>query len=187
MPERDVVLWTVGHSTRSADDLLALLHEHDIALLVDVRRFPGSRRHPQFGAEALAASLRAEGVAYLHAPDLGGRRPPRRDSPNVAWREPGFRGYADYSVTARFRAALDDLMEHARATRVAILCAEALPWRCHRRLIADQLVLGGWEVRHILAPGRSERHELHPAARRTADGHVVYGSGGGQLGLFSEP
>lgn len=158
-------LFTIGHSTREIAELLALLAEHDIELLVDVRRFPGSRRHPQFSRDALAASLAAAGVEYLHEPDLGGRRQPRPDSPHVAWRVAAFRGYADHMESPQFAAALDRLLRRAAGSRTVILCAEAVPWRCHRRLIADAATVRGVEVRHILAPGRAERHELDPNAR----------------------
>jgi uncharacterized protein (DUF488 family) len=156
-------LFTVGHSTRGIDELLALLGEHGVELLIDVRRFPGSRRHPQFARAALAASLAAAGIDYLHEIDLGGRRNPRPDSPHVAWRVAAFRGYADYMETPPFAAALDRLLLQAARRCTVILCAEAVPWRCHRRLIADAVTAAGVEVVHILAPGRAARHELDPA------------------------
>jgi len=167
-------LWTVGHSTRSAEELLALLAEHEIAALVDVRRFPASRRHPQFSRAELAAALAAAGVAYTHEVDLGGRRAPRPDSPNVAWRVEAFRGYADWMDGAPFAAALARLLAQAELRRTVILCAEAVPWRCHRRLISDAAVARGFTVRHILAPGRSEEHALDPNAHPRADGRLVY-------------
>jgi uncharacterized protein (DUF488 family) len=161
-------LFTVGHSTRAIEELLGLLAEHRVELLVDVRRFPGSRRHPQFSRDALAGSLGAAGVAYEHEPDLGGRREPLPDSPNTAWRVAAFRGYADYMGSPAFSAALDRLLRRAASSRTAILCAEAVPWRCHRRLIADAATAAGVTVLHILAPGRLERHELDPKARIVA-------------------
>jgi len=133
-----VTLFTIGHSTRAIGELLALLAEHGIETLIDVRRFPGSRRHPQFSREALAASLAAAGIEYVHEPDLGGRRQPRPDSPNTAWRVAAFRGYADYMDSEPFAAALARLLRSAARSRTVILCAEAVPWRCHRRLIADR-------------------------------------------------
>jgi uncharacterized protein (DUF488 family) len=144
--------------------LVALLAEAGVELLVDVRRFPGSRRHPHFAREPLARALAEAGIAYRHEPDLGGRRAPRPDSPNGAWRVAAFRGYADHMATAEFAAALDRLAALAATRPTAILCAEALPQRCHRRLIADALAARGHEVVHLLAPGRRERHLLHPAA-----------------------
>ncbi|HXO18623.1 MAG TPA: DUF488 domain-containing protein [Thermoanaerobaculia bacterium] len=173
-------VYTVGHSTRAAAELLSLLRENGVELLTDVRRFPGSRRYPQFSRQALAAALEAEGIAYLHAPDLGGRRPPRPDSPNTAWRVAAFRGYADYMDTAEFRAALERLIADAARRTTAILCAEAVPWRCHRRLIADALVAQGVEVRHILGPGRLDLHVLNPAARVLAGGRLLYSGPDGE-------
>jgi uncharacterized protein (DUF488 family) len=159
-------IWTVGHSTRAIDDFLRLLAAGRIKLLADVRRFPGSRRHPQFGQEALARSLAAAGIAYRHFVDLGGRRSQRLpDSPNTAWRVEQFNAYADYMQSDEFLAALGELMAVAREQPTAILCSEALPQRCHRRLISDALVIRGWRVRHLLTPKRIEDHQLTPFAR----------------------
>jgi uncharacterized protein (DUF488 family) len=166
------LLFTVGHSTRAAQELLALLREASVPLLVDVRRFPGSRRHPQFAREALSRALEAEGIAYRHEPDLGGRREARPDSSNLAWRNAAFRGYADHMATPEFERALDGLL--AAPPRTAVMCAEALPWRCHRQLIADALVARGADVRHLLAPGRQQPHALHVDARVDAAGRVTY-------------
>lgn len=165
---------TVGHSTHPIEVFLALLAAHGVERVVDVRRFPGSRRHPHFGREALDASLAAAGIEYVHAPELGGRRSGSAASPNRAWRVAAFRAYADYMDGDEFRSALRDVMEMAVERRVALMCAEAVPWRCHRRLIADALVARGVEVRHILGPGRADRHELHPAARALEGGRLVY-------------
>lgn len=167
-------IYTLGHSTRTLDDVLALLREHGIRLLVDVRRFPTSRRHPHFRREALAAALEAAGVRYRHEPDLGGWRSARADSPNTWWTARGFQGYADHMDTPEFRAALERLAHDGRRTATAILCAEVTPWRCHRQLIADALVARGVPVIHILAPGRTERHELNPHARVLEDGKLIY-------------
>ncbi len=164
------MVYTIGHSTRRIEELLALLAEHRVELLVDVRRFPGSRRCPQFGRDALAASLAAAGLAYRHDEALGGRRRPVPDSPNTWWRSAGFRGYADHLATPEAAAALARLAAEAGDRCVAIMCAEAVPWRCHRQLIADALVSRGIEVRHILAPGRAERHTLNAAARVSGEG-----------------
>jgi uncharacterized protein (DUF488 family) len=169
-------LWTIGHSTRSIEDFLELLREHAIELLVDVRRFPASRRHPHFVREALAASLATAGIAYRHEEDLGGRRNPRADSVNLAWNVAGFRGYADYTATSAFQAALERLVVDSSSKRTAFMCAEALPERCHRRLIADVLVARGIGVVHILARGRSRPHVLAPHARVGADGRITYPS-----------
>ncbi len=168
------MVYTVGHSTRAAGELVALLREHGVRLVLDVRRFPGSRRFPQFGADALAAALGAAGIAYRHEPDLGGRRRPAADSPNTFWRSAQFRGYADHLAGAAARAALERVAADGAAGAVALLCAEAVPWRCHRQLIADTLVARGIEVRHILGPGRAAPHELNRAARLESDGRLVY-------------
>ncbi|HVT59156.1 MAG TPA: DUF488 domain-containing protein [Thermoanaerobaculia bacterium] len=167
-------LFTAGHSTRTSPELVALLAAWGIELLVDVRRFPGSRRHPQFGHEALAAALAGAGIAYRHEADLGGRRLPRPDSPHTTWRVSAFRGYADYMETPAFAAALARLLDLAARRPTAILCAEAVPWRCHRRLIADAAVASGVEVRHILDPDRVESHHLDPSARLLPGGELVY-------------
>ena len=181
-------LFTAGHSTRPIEELIGLLAEHRVELLVDVRRFPGSRRHPQFSRDALAGSLGASRIDYLHEPDLGGRREPRPDSPNTAWRVAAFRGYADYMEAPQFAAALDRLLRRAAESRTAIMCAEAVPWRCHRRLIADAATVRGIEVLHILAPGRAERHQLDAKARVVPEGEAVGAAsgGGGAAGLVDQ-
>jgi uncharacterized protein (DUF488 family) len=166
-------LFTAGHSTRPIEELTAMLGERQIERLTDVRRFPASRRHPQFSREALATSLAAVGVSYHHEPDLGGRRQPRRDSPHSAWRVAAFRGYADWMDEPPFRAAFDRLLEEAQASRVVILCAEAVPWRCHRRLISDAATVRGFAVEHLLAPGRTSQHELDGNARLVTQGEGV--------------
>ena len=167
-------LWTVGHSTREADEFLELLASHGVELLVDVRRYPASRRHPHFGREPLAAALERAGLDYRHEEALGGRRSGRADSPNGAWRSAGFRAYADHAATDDFRSALERLVARARRRPTAVMCAEAVPWRCHRRILADHLVARGHEVRHILGPERAPAHELHPRARPTDDGTLIY-------------
>jgi uncharacterized protein (DUF488 family) len=179
-------VFTLGHSTRPLEELLRMLAEQDIAVLVDVRRYPGSRRHPQFSREALAPALAAVGIEYVHEPDLGGRRVARPGSPHTAWRVEAFRGYADHMESPEFGAALARLSERAGRAPTAILCAEAVPWRCHRRLIADALVVRGVEVLHLLAPGRpAEAHALDPNARILPGGRLLYaGAAGDQASLF---
>ena len=178
-------VFTIGHSTRPIEDLLSLLAEHGVRVLVDVRRYPGSRRHPQFSRDALAASLAGQGIEYVHAPDLGGRRAVRPGSPHTAWRVEAFRGYADHMETPEFAAALARLMERAAGETVAILCAEAVPWRCHRRLISDALLAQGVPVLHILGPGRADPHELDANARVLPGGRLLYaGPAGDQRTLF---
>ena len=167
-----VTVYTVGHSTRSLDDFVALLHREGIRALVDVRAFPRSRRHPHFNQEALAISLAAHGIAYRHAPALGGRRRPRAESPNMAWRNESFRAYADHMGTPAFREAITDLIASARHARTTVMCAEAVPWKCHRSLIADALVARGCEVRHVL-DASTDRHELMNIAR-VENGEVTY-------------
>jgi len=168
-----VTLWTIGHSTRPIDDFIALLMENGIRVIADVRRFPGSRRHPQFGREALAASLQDARIGYEHFPELGGRRPARPDSPNGAWRNDAFRGYADYMMTAEFREGIGRLLTLAGHRRTAFMCAEALWWQCHRGLIADYLKAAGHDVVHILGPGKTESHPFTSAARMV-DGALTY-------------
>src|SRR5262245_3272007 len=168
MESTDKTIWTLGHSTRSIEELLELLAAGGIKLLADVRRFPGSRRHPQFNQGALAATLADAGIDYRHFVDLGGRRNKRLpDSPNTAWRVESFNAYADYMQSPEFLAALDELQNAARARATAVMCSEALPQKCHRRLVSDALVARGWQIRHLLSPKRIEDHQLTPFA------HVV--------------
>jgi uncharacterized protein (DUF488 family) len=178
-------IYTLGHSTRSLEEFFALAKEHEVRRLVDVRRYPGSRRFPHFSRETLAAAAPEVGLAYEHAPEFGGRRDPAADSSNTAWRNAAFRAYADHAATPEFRAALDRLVAAAERDPLAIFCAEAVPWRCHRRIMADALVARGVAVRHIIAPGRSDAHELHPDARVLPDGTVIYpGEESGQMELI---
>lgn len=169
-------VYTIGHSTRTVDELLALLRTNGVELLVDVRRFPASRRHPHFNSAALAASLAEAGIAYRHAEEMGGRRTPapEAESPNGAWRNDSFRGYADYMSTPAFQAALERLMAEARERTLAVMCAEAVPWRCHRRLISDALLARGVPVADIVGPGPAALAALSPHALVRADGTVLY-------------
>ncbi|MGH9421670.1 MAG: DUF488 family protein [Thermoanaerobaculia bacterium] len=152
-------LFTIGHSTRSLEEFLELLEREGVTHLVDVRAFPASRRHPHFNGPDLSASLAAAGTSYTHTPELGGRRKPSKDSRNTAWRNNSFRAYADYMETPRFSSALDELLTAAAREPSVIMCAEAVPWRCHRSLISDAAVARGTEVRHILDSG-SQEHRL---------------------------
>jgi uncharacterized protein (DUF488 family) len=165
MAEEGLAIWTIGHSTRTIEDFLALLKAHDIESLVDVRHYPGSRRYPQFNKEPLAESLAKVGIDYHHLLKLGGRRRPRTDSRNTAWRNEAFRGYADYMESEAFIEGIKSLIEFARNKRVAIMCAEAVWWRCHRSLIADYLKAQGHKVLHIQSPTKAEEHPLTSAAR----------------------
>lgn len=166
-------LWTIGHSTRDWDVFVAMLRHAQIAVLADVRRFAGSRRNPQFSGETMARLLPEDGIAYLPIPDLGGRRPARPDSPNTAWRNAGFRGYADYMSSDGYLAARTRLESIAGEQRVAVMCAEAMWWQCHRSLISDDFKSRGWEVIHLMAPGRKEPHPYTSAAR-IVDGRLDY-------------
>lgn len=172
-------VFTIGHGTRTEDELVAVLAGAGIDVLVDVRRFPGSRRHPHFAREAMEHWVPAAGIAYeWWGETLGGRRKPAPDSPNVAWRNDSFRAYADHMASDEFRAALRQLEQRA-TTHQAVMCAETLWWRCHRRLIADALVADGLEVVH-LGMGRDDRHELNETARVDDAGVLVYDLGATQ-------
>lgn len=167
------MVWTVGHSTRSIEEFIDVLRAHDIEALIDVRRFPASRRLPWFNAEPLAASLDAAGIAYHSLPSLGGRRTPAADSPNTGWRHTSFRGYADHMESGEFAEGLFDLLVVAGGLRTTVMCAELLWWRCHRRLIADQLTVLGFEVWHIETAKPAALHRLIDPAR-LIDGHLSY-------------
>src|SRR5213592_2581089 len=169
-------IWTIGHSTRSIEDLISLLKKNEIKLLADVRSWPGSKRYPQFNKEALAESLHAFRIRYEHFPELGGRRKPNADSAYTAWRNASFRGYADHMETEQFHKGVERLLTLAReAGPAAIMCAEAVWWRCHRSLISDYLKARGIEVTHILD---ANKRELHPftSAARIIDGALSYAS-----------
>ncbi len=168
-------LWTLGHSTRPIEEFLSLLLTHGIQLLIDVRTIPFSRRNPQFHQEALAQSLREAGLQYRHMPALGGRRKSRQDSVNAGWRNQGFRGYADYMQTQEFWDAVEELVDIGHQSPSAVMCAEAVPWRCHRSLIADALVIRGWIVQHIISAGSFKTHTLTPFAKPDA-GRLIYPS-----------
>jgi len=155
---------TIGHSTRTVEEFLTLLRRHGIQLVADVRSIPRSKRNPQFNRETLSATLAEAGIRYAHMPELGGFRRPRPDSPNSGWKNDSFRGFADYMQTVEFRAALEKLIAAARRDRTAILCAEAVPWRCHRSLIADALVFAGIPVEDILDLDHSQPHRMTPFA-----------------------
>ena len=158
-------VYTIGHSTHPIEEFIELLQAHSIAQVIDVRTIPRSRHNPQFNSEALAASLSSKGIVYRHMPELGGLRHARRDSINTAWRNASFRGYADYMQTPEFQAAVQALIDLATGTPTAIMCAEALPWKCHRSLIADALLARGISVLDILSPTKATLHALTPFAR----------------------
>ena len=166
-------IWTIGHSTRSIEEFTAALHAHGIQVLADVRLLPGSKRYPHFNNDALAAARAQSGIAYEHFRDLGGRRRPRPDSRNTAWRNEAFRGYADYMETGPFEAAIARLLAAASTHRTAIMCAEAVWWRCHRGLVSDYLKARGIEVLHIADAKKAEPHPWTSAAT-IVDGQLSY-------------
>jgi uncharacterized protein (DUF488 family) len=166
-------LWTIGHSTRTWEVFAGMLHEARIAALVDVRRFAGSRRHPQFSGATMAVALPGAGIDYVPMPELGGRRTPSKESRNTRWRNASFRAYADYMETPEYASARDALAALASASRIAVMCAEAMWWQCHRGLISDDFKVRGWEVLHLLAPGRVDVHPFTSAAQ-VIDGKLSY-------------
>jgi uncharacterized protein (DUF488 family) len=183
-------IWTIGHSTRTIDDFISLLDENGIKLVADVRSLPGSKRYPQFNRERLTKSLTKHGIRYEHFPELGGRRKTKKDSHNTAWRNSSFRGYADHMETEEFRAGIKRLLDLARNDglgspesfrgweavtpwRTAIMCAEAVWWRCHRALISDYLKAQGTEVMHILGANKTEPHP-YTSAGRIVNGKLSY-------------
>jgi uncharacterized protein (DUF488 family) len=170
-------IFTIGHSTRPVSELVELLRQVSVDLLVDVRSVPRSRANPQFNAEALPQALAAAGIRYRHLAALGGLRGHRKDagpSQNTLWRNDAFRNYADYAATGQFRSGLDQLIELAEAHRCAIMCAEAVWWRCHRRIVADYLLVHGIPVAHIMGPGKVDPATMTPGALPLADGTIRY-------------
>jgi uncharacterized protein (DUF488 family) len=167
-------LWTIGHSTRTIEKFVAALEAHDIKLLADVRSLPGSKRYPQFNKERLIKSLKEHGICYEHFPELGGRRKPKKDSQNTAWRNASFRGYADYMETEEFRKGIERLAELTKEIGpTAVMCAEAVWWRCHRALISDYLKVRGIEVMHIVDANKGEPHPYTSAAQ-VVNGELSY-------------
>ncbi|MFN2406863.1 MAG: DUF488 family protein [Pyrinomonadaceae bacterium] len=166
-------IWTVGHSTRSSEEFVQILLAHEVEVLVDVRTFPGSRRYPWFSKGELAGSLNKNQIEYKHEPRLGGRRKPRLDSHNSAWRNEQFRGYADHMETDEFKRGVQELLELASGARVAIMCAEAVWWRCHRSLISDYLKVEAHKVIHILDEKKTQEHPFTSAAS-IIDGELSY-------------
>ena len=166
-------IWTIGHSNREMAEFLDLLRMARIEIVADVRRFPGSRRQPRFAGEAIEEALAARGLGYRWIPELGGRRRPLPASINTGWRHPAFRGYADYMATPEFELGVRELTAIAGERRTAMMCSEAVWWRCHRRLVSDLLVVRGWEVLHILGPRPPEPHRLSAHAL-VVDGVLTY-------------
>jgi uncharacterized protein (DUF488 family) len=170
--EQQRIIWTIGHSTRTFETFAGLLQSSGIEVVADIRLYPGSRRFPHFDKENLEVLLKEKGIGYLHLRELGGRRRPRKDSPNTAWKNPSFRGYADYMETEAFRIAIETLQQLAQTKRVAYMCSEATWWNCHRSLVSDYLKWKGWEVRHIM----DGKEILHPytSPARIVDGKLTY-------------
>jgi uncharacterized protein (DUF488 family) len=168
-----VSIFTIGHSTRTADEFIRILRAHGVVSLGDVRTLPRSRHNPQFNTDAIEASLRAARIGYVHLPGLGGLRKPRKDSRNLGWRNASFRGYADYMETAEFETALEAILALASTGPTAIMCAEAVWWRCHRSLLADALLARGIDVLHILDGSPPQPHRLTPFGR-VKGGRVTY-------------
>ncbi len=172
-------IWTIGHSTRPIEEFLGLLAEYHIQAIADVRSFPGSRKYPQYGKEALAATLPENEIGYRWLPMLGGRRRVAPDSPNTAWRNASFRGYADYMMTPQFTQGLDELLTLAARSRTALMCSEAVWWRCHRSMVADALCVAGVEVVHILGAKHTAAHPMTQPAR-IVDGELIYVAAGSE-------
>jgi uncharacterized protein (DUF488 family) len=162
---KGLIAFTIGHSTRPIEEFVSMLVAHEISRLVDVRTIPRSRTNPQFNKDVLPASHKKAKIAYVHVPELGGLRKPKPNSPNAAWRNLSFRGYADYMQTEEFANGLEKLFEWMKKDRLAIMCAEAVPWRCHRSLIADALTVRGVRVDEIVSAKRTQAHKMTPFAK----------------------
>jgi uncharacterized protein (DUF488 family) len=158
-------VWTIGHSTRTLEHFVEMLHSFSIKMLVDIRSFPGSRRVPQFNKENLIVSMPANDIKYMHLKSLGGRRPVHKDSKNIAWKHPAFRGYADYMETGEFKKGIEELESIALKQRTAYMCSEAVWWSCHRSMVSDYLKLRGWEVYHIMETGKATEHTYTQPAK----------------------
>lgn len=176
-------LFTIGHSTRSIEEFIGLLKAHGVEAIADVRSIPKSRHVPQFNTDTLRDSLGQAGIRYTHIAELGGRRHARKDSINTGWRNGSFRGYADYMATPGFAEGLDELVEIAGARPTAVMCAEAVPWRCHRSLIADAMTVKGWEIRDIVSSAPPKEHEL-TVFLKVEDGRLTYPAEGETSRLF---
>jgi uncharacterized protein (DUF488 family) len=165
MPEENKTIWTIGHSTRSLEDFVSMLHSFDIQLIADVRSFPGSRKYPHFNKEALEVMLPKSNIQYVHLKSLGGRRKVSPSSKNTAWKHEAFRGYADYMETADFKQGISELVSTALKQRTAYMCSEAVWWRCHRSMISDYLKVQDWKVMHIMDVAKAQEHPYTSPAR----------------------
>ena len=173
--ERSKIIYSIGHSTHPIQEFLDMLDSFDIELLVDIRKLPGSRKFPQFNQDALKISLENHGIKYIHLSSLTGRRPAHKDSHNHAWRNPSFRGYADYMETDEFKQGIIELEAMATEQKTVYMCSEAVWWRCHRSLVSDYLKIRGWKVFHIMAIGKAQEHPYTSAAS-IVDGKLNYSS-----------
>lgn len=173
MKNKNKTIWTIGHSTRSFEEFIAMLHSFNIELVADIRSYPGSRKFPQFNKEALEVSLPQYDIQYVHLNNLGGRRKANPDSKNTGWRHAAFRGYADYMETGPFKDGINQLVIGALKKRTAFMCSEAVWWRCHRSIISDYLKLHGWKVMHIMGIGKAEEH-AYTAPARIVNGDLNY-------------
>ena len=167
------IVLTIGHSTRSLESFIELLRLNEVTIVVDVRSIPRSRKNPQYNKESLPVDLARAGIDYRHMPSLGGLRHARHDSPNTGWENAGFRGFADYMQTDEFEQGITELMEIAGKSKTVVMCAEAVPWRCHRWLISDTLVTRGWRVEHIISKTSHRPHSI-TAFAHVAGGHITY-------------
>lgn len=174
LPKKNI--WTIGHSTRTLEELVAMLHSFQIEMLVDIRSFPGSRRYPQFNKEALEISIPENNIQYVHLKELGGRRKVNPDSKNTAWRHPAFRGYADYMETDDFKGGIKTLEQIATKQPTAYMCSEAVWWRCHRSMVSDYLKVHGWNVMHIMDVAKETEHPYTEPAR-IFNGELSYENG----------
>jgi uncharacterized protein (DUF488 family) len=178
------IIYTIGHSTRSLEEFIVMLQSFNIEVLVDIRHYPGSRRYPHFNKQALEISLPEQDIQYVHLESLGGRRKPVAGSPNTAWRNDAFRGYADYMETPPYKEGIKALTAIAERATVAFMCSEAVWWRCHRSLVADYLKLNGWKVMHIMGTAKADEHPYTSAAS-VVNGKLSYaketGEGNGLL------
>jgi uncharacterized protein (DUF488 family) len=167
------IIWTIGHSTRSMEEFVAILHSFNIQLIADIRSYPGSRRYPHFNKEALEVSLAKNNIDYIHLKELGGRRKENPHSVNTAWRHPAFRGFADYMQTDDFKKGIDELQQQALKKRTAYMCSEVVWWRCHRSMVSDYLKSIGWTVMHIMNKDKAEEHP-YTAPARIVNGKLTY-------------
>lgn len=173
MASQHKTIWTIGHSTRSIEEFLAMLRSFDIKVLADVRTFPGSRRYPHFNKPSLGQELKNHDIAYQHFPELGGRRKPRPDSSNTAWRHVSFKGYADYMESDEFKQGIERLEKYGLENATAYMCSEAVWWRCHRALVSDYLKIRGWQVMHIMDSGKATEHPYTKPAK-VVHGELFY-------------